>query len=890
MEQKRWNGVLLLVGLIGFLALAGCGGGGGSSSSAAPAAPASSVVGIALPSEVSAISVDTSVAANSMFSAQLSALSAAVSDLPATSDYATTKAAKYVDEPTLEVFGIIETILKAIQQTHYADEGNVAASEAEAVPYKAIVSWEEDSKGQAQKQMQEWILKSFLATENSQEINVVHVWIQEPDQLVKVECKIYQAPTQNSEGAYQDYGKWSINARFFDAQTNAPAGSFFADADIDSNSNTLLRMNDIESRTENIMGTDVVLNSETKAIVSKTATAGYGKAVIPDWSYCFDTQGGPSPCTGPTVDLPPYNVQYAYNQDTLALQTTDKDSNVLPTVFKDRSNPAMIYYRYGLFDSTSGQNVQKAYQFGFPVLVDTANGTVHGYYGAWQGRHQLWAGNDGSTVVDGTVVNKEVWGNATPASYKTKTYNGTLTKRTLVDGSLSQVQDIPVEIWMSDNFDLSFDSTLNSGSGGWKKCTWMITGQDSNNNDIWQESCAATAFDLSALVNDPNSRKMVNIGGEICTDPQTHTGCSYPQFDYNQGGYFVESQYSQNPGTQYGPANWKDGDHLWINVNGSTYIVYDADFTGGKTGWVEKTVESFDEQTWTPTFAASGDVAFDFPADREYYINNQGANFVVRRIASANAASDYQVKMEVQTVVRPDNASSVLNGVSYFAVEWADPNDRSTFTFDSTSMLLKYASVATTDSASVDDTLAQGTWGLVAFDASNQKILNSDNSPLQFNWEYATQGNPWGAVTYLVKDSDSQIQYLSDPIALDPIDLTTVGGDTVTFSLRFDGWMNGLPDMHHELEKNDFVMTDAIKNKIVNIPKGTLVTSGSDSYYVKPLEVGVILPVLGAAPVGAPDPTLATSLDMTFSIPSVTDIGSVPTNVTTKCVEGVAVQ
>jgi hypothetical protein len=868
---RRWWRLLAALSLVSVLSACG-GSGGGSTPAGTSETPAAVVAGIALPTEVSAISADNGSVQVQGFGARIRALAAAAAELPAGSDYATVKTIKYVDEPTLKVFGIIETILKAIAQTNYADPANIGASEAEAVPYKAIVAWEEDNNGRAEKQMQEWVLKSFMSTENNQEINVVHVWINQPEELIKVECKIVQAPSQNADGTYLDYGKWQINAGFVDDQGNL-GGSFYADADIDGNGNTVLRMSDDESHSDNVNGEDIEMVATTKAIVRKDSSAGYGKAIIPDWGYCRTENGDPSPCAGQTlVTLPTDDITYAYNQSFLALQAPD-GSGTLVTVYKDRSNPVEINYRYGLYDASTGQSVEKTRQFGFPVRITVQGQTMHGYYGAWQGRHQLWAG-DNMTPPDGTSVEKEVWGGEAAASYTTKSYQGTLTKRTLVPGNLSQIQDIPVEIWLSDNFDLRYDSELGD-NGAWKKCTW--------DNANGQQTCSGT-FDLGNLAVDSSSRKQVNIGGEICADYDNHTGCTYPQFSYVNGS-FIDSQ---NPGIPFGPDQWKNGDRLWVNVNGSTYIVYDGDFTGGKTGWVEKALLSFDQQRWTPVFVEGADTIFAFPADREYYINNQGANFVVRREGTQDLPSDYVVKMEVQNVVRPNNVATVLNGVSYFAYEWEDPASRSTYAFNPTSMLLEFQEVGSNDSNAVSgNPLEKGSWGLVAFNTNDQKITNNDGSPLQFNWEYATQNNPWGAVTYLINESDGQIQYLADPVALDPLALTTLGGDEVTFSLRFDGWMHGLPDMHWELVKNNFVINDAIKNKVANIPAGTLVTSGSSSYFIKPIETGVILPKLDAAPPDAPALGQANDIDLeAFNAPEPTAIGDLPTDVVLKVVEG----
>jgi hypothetical protein len=59
--------------------------------------------------------------------------------------------------------------------------------------------------------------------------------------------------------------------------------------------------------------------------------------------------------------------------------------------------------------------------------------------------------------------------------------------------------------------------------------------------------------------------------------------------------------------------------------------------------------------------------------------------------------------------------------------------------------------------------------------------------------------------------------------------------------------MHGLPDLFEELRKSDFVVTQAIADKIISIPAGTEVTDATDSskhYLVKPLEVSQFLEVV----------------------------------------------
>lgn len=863
-KKGRWAAKLAVVSL-GCMLAACSGGGGGSSSSGGGiggGGTPSSVSGIALPSEVSAVPASTGGSAS--LASKVKALSRAARTLSPDSDYAKTVSSRFVDEPTLEVFGIIETILKAVSQTHYADEQNVGAG-----PYKAIVAWYEDDNGKSSKELEEWTVQSDMVDG----VNIVKVWIADEIGTIKVQVSITTAPTQNGDGDYTDYGVWTILADIDDTDEQ---GVFYASAAVESG-NTVLKLSEDFQRTEDMGAGPVNMNALTKAVLHKGATSGYGKASIPDWEACWNSMGGPSPCAGGSV--PATNLTYAYNQNYLALDDgTDR-------VVKDRTDEVEIFYRYGVFDATTGQNVEAVKQFGFPVRYTDGDSSKHGYYGAWQGRHQLWAGPNGS-LPDGTVVTREVWdSNATPETFTTKTFNGTLTKRSLVDAGINQVKGIPVEIWLGEGFDIKYDATLSGGQGGWKKCVWEKgESLDPYGNPLWEESCGSTAIDLGMLVNSEQSRKHVNIGREICDDYMQRTNCRHIDYSYNDDTGAFEAQ-GESP---YGPAQWQSNDHLWVWMGGSTYIKYTGDFSAGKTGWVELALTDFDFNTWTPSFAEQTS-AFDFPADREYYINNKGVNYVVKRIAKDNTAADFEVGMEIQTVVSPGNAPQLLSGIASFAMPWEDSATRSDYAFDTSSLMLEYKTVGANDTGKIaGDVATQGKWGLVAFDSDGNEILEN-GKPVQFNWEYADGQNSWGKVTYLINGS-SEYLYLDDPIFFNPVQLTSLGEETSTFSLQFDGWMHGLPDMRWELQKNDFELDDEIKDKVVNIPAGfELTESGTDKkYLVKPLEIGVILPTVSPVPAGAPDPAQGNSLDLGFAVPTPTDIGALPTGTTLKYIEGKA--
>jgi hypothetical protein len=202
----------------------------------------------------------------------------------------------------------------------------------------------------------------------------------------------------------------------------------------------------------------------------------------------------------------------------------------------------------------------------------------------------------------------------------------------------------------------------------------------------------------------------------------------------------------------------------------------------------------------------------------EYYVNNKGVNFVVRRVAANGNANDYEVKMEMQSVANPDNAATLVAGVAEFKRNW-DPNNASTYELvtnstDPNYLMLVYKTLSQNDSEAgiqVGDVFEKDEWGLVAYDNTGN-MLTSGDEPVQFNWEYRTDDDNWGGQTYL--HDGTRYVLLDDPIMLDPVELTSLGGTSGTYSLQFDGWMHGLPDMHWELEKNDYLLTNDLKTRL----------------------------------------------------------------------------
>jgi hypothetical protein len=105
--------------------------------------------------------------------------------------------------------------------------------------------------------------------------------------------------------------------------------------------------------------------------------------------------------------------------------------------------------------------------------------------------------------------------------------------------------------------------------------------------------------------------------------------------------------------------------------------------------------------------------------------------------------------------------------------------------------------------------------------------------------------------------------------------------------------MMGLPDLYWELERNDWEMTDDIKNKIINLPAGTELTSVDNVEYVlKPLEISqFLLPATGVDESLLPDLSQADSVDLT-TVPDYEahGMGDMPSDPELKYSEGILVE
>jgi len=798
--------------------------------------------GYTMPSEISAVPAtgdgDTPAEIGSIVS------------LPAAADgtdFSNARPRVYVEETLLKQFDNLENVLEAIDQTNYEDEIDTG-------PYRAMVAMNEESEGRSQKVLESWVVQSEAVKEDGVNFLRVRVWIEKQFEsnapVTKGEIKVYTPPTRNADGSYSSYGKWEMNVKM---DATGEEDYFVASCEPGADGVSVIKSNDNFKDTDQESGLE--LPAKVKAILYRSATEGYGKIYFPDFEsyYCPDCDK--------SAGIPQKTAAYAYNENYLAVQegTGDSDSIVYSEpVFKDRNSMVRMTHRYGVFSALTGEDVMRSKSFGFPFKY-SANGFIqHAYYGSWQGRHEVWT-RDGGSIPEGTIVEREDISPDQAAETYTvgKTYNGVLSKRTYATAEPGDIQGIPVEIWMDQDFNLNY----HSADGGWYYCTqtdWAAS----------PPACAGTEYDFDTtiglntlIVEENNSRKKVDISGwdSFASTDKTYVYEGAGTENGNQAGFYEASEVM----TEFGPVfratvprvliDTMYVRQMRVNISGSIFVEYQ----GETLGWVEREVTYFDEMTWTPVFNDSGSKQLSFPEGKELYINMKGVSYVVQKIDGV-----LTVKTEIKTACTPQNAAVIIPAATTFHDQW-NPNYYSTYEFitdpaDPNFLMLVYASIGdddldqtgTPDGVAVGG-IAQSNWGIEA---------SISGVPVSFNWEYDANGT-MSRITYLMEGSSYKM--LDDPMRFKPITVQSLSGDQKTLLLQYDGWMSGLPDLHRELENSDFKMTDDIKNKIVNLKAGTLLEEDSTeglSFVLKPLEISLIL--AAAADPGDLDLTGAHAVDL----------------------------
>jgi hypothetical protein len=129
---------------------------------------------------------------------------------------------------------------------------------------------------------------------------------------------------------------------------------------------------------------------------------------------------------------------------------------------------------------------------------------------------------------------------------------------------------------------------------------------------------------------------------------------------------------------------------------------------------------------------------------------------------------------------------------------------------------------------------------------------------------------------------------LGNPVKADPNGAAvTVGVDESNWkkvNTQFDGWMHGLPDMYHELAKNDWSIV-GLGDKVRRLIAGQeVMDSQGTAYYAKPMDMSLFLGEITEQSITdagrtVPDLTQAQSVDLS-TVPDYTahGMGAMPTS------------
>jgi hypothetical protein len=684
-----------------------------------------------------------------------------------------------------------------------------------------MVSWLDGGDDREVKRIVRWVVDSRMVTVDGAEVNRVHVWffdVQDGQpRIIKVNLDIREAPTRNDAGGYSDYGIWSIDAKLSDDASQW----FVAAAD-------RLTVNDQAVSRVMINQADKD-GTATRGVLVRADGQGYGRVSYPDWNQC----NGPGVCHPPQVE-----VAYVYDADHVALQKDDGEP-----VYKSRTDVVDVVRRYGLYDAVTGADVTRTFSFGFPVRFTLDGVQQYGYYGAWQGHHQLWA--NGAALPAGLTVYRGDRDTDTLSYLTSDVFRGVLTRRTYAPSSLGELTDVVLSTWVGQGAQATFDGT------SWSACfdpQW--NGQS--------QSCSSSQSPVSDLAALFSAQQQEQVSINVWSQQGGSQNLVY------DGRFWVAvpgpSGQWQATQTEWTPVN---GAQVWVQRNGPVWLTYDG------AGWWKKAVASYDPQRNQPTFGSSDqDTAYTLVDGRDYNLNQNGVNYIVRRSGGSTT-----VQIERQEVPTPADAATLIpSGLRFTRGCCGDTGSVLKFVTDPLAdhyLQLVYESVGPQDQAAgkaVGAVVTEGVWNLVA------SVGGTPNGQV-FSWDYPTSDNSWAVQQYLIRSGAYQV--LHDPLRFAPITLTTHGGQTRSFALQFDGsWLGGVPDVQQLLRDNGGDMTTDIAAQVVLVDDGQLVTDAADSgqrYVFKPLQIAQFLMPIDTAP---PNLDLAPALGLDLSgVPPFVDPG-----------------
>lgn len=409
----------LMAGCSGSSGVSGSGGGGGGSGGG-------TVTGLTVASKVSVVDAQQTATPSAFISAFRKL--AALSSVPASSDYNKDQTNVYVNEKAGEAFKTVNQVLCMVNQTKYADMVNKGF-------YKAMInpdvcqgndsaensgsSTQGDSSASSAPSYDIWTVKSERADANSPQTLTAYVHMAKggpSNQPMTVQAKMTITEGTSSTNPL---GIFTMNYKgFMDAAPTVTVMKGILKTERDASGKVVIKFAEKE-----FGGPGGAVSRIAKAAYTKddTAQTGQGSA------YKYENYG----------QVDEGSINFAYNDSYF--KRVNPSTGTGPCL--DRKHFETSAWRYGLYDSTTGSRA--AINAGFPINTKQDGS---GYFG-YLGYYGLNLPPDAPALADGATVYKKVWGNGseTTTPYSIFVRGGKLKKHTRSVITLKDIKNIPLE-------------------------------------------------------------------------------------------------------------------------------------------------------------------------------------------------------------------------------------------------------------------------------------------------------------------------------------------------------------------------------------------------------------------------------------------------------------
>ena len=241
-------------------------------------------------------------------------------------------------------------------------------------------------------------------------------------------------------------------------------------------------------------GSTISATFAERSTLSKTATGGGGEVSFPDES-AFMTAIQTAMTSGATTVTVPYKeMRFAHDGTSFQREEIDPSTGNLKSgtspICLDTAQKVSTAWRYAAYravaDSTHAAGSRISLNTGFPVIYnDGTNGTGGTDHEGWMGNWGLWL-NDGTTVPDGSTINKYDYQTKAKTPYTYRSTGGKLTKHTKVSLTLSDIKNIPLQVGIGTTDPATNTYTFNQYEVSWNgtgivlkkkldQTTWMWT-------------------------------------------------------------------------------------------------------------------------------------------------------------------------------------------------------------------------------------------------------------------------------------------------------------------------------------------------------------------------------------------------------------------------------